>query len=387
MAQATRRQHVSDFISTSHVQAALLQAVRLADLRGHAGPGRQDLLDATFSSFIKGAIDQGTMGLVGDVRKVLGGSRIGDIPPSAGSPPLLEDARQMARRCGIKLEDTTPHISRLDLYRNQKHLVRSRFFHLMAYLGTGLASWQSGPDFLGSRKLDLLFEEWQYAWTPVVEATLIELAARGTTLTEVALARVQSEEAGLAARGESRSAASASTLLVRACIIGLHERLPFLFSMVAEHLDGDASFASVVACGHRLVTLWRAREPLGVQGNPQLEQLLQRVWPAALFLLSELNHVDEAEEAMMVRHLISLRELGRLLLTDGSGESGTDMWLMHQNLSRLAVQSEMAPGISGAAAAILFIDGLWSDPQVEDFLRARFGVVLTPVRRSVAFPA
>lgn len=378
MACTARGQKLSEFISTADVQAALLQAVRLAALRGHAGPGRQDLLDATFSCFVKGAIDDGTVGLVGDVRKILGGSLVGDIPPSAGSPPLLEDARRAARRCGVLLDDSSSRSSRLDLYRKPGHRKRSRFFHLMAYLETDLASWQSGPDFLNDQRLDLLFEEWHYAWTPVVEARLIGLSDRGTTLTEVALSRLRAEEAALAGNGQCRSAASASTLLVRACLIGLHERLPTLFPVLREHLDQDTSFASVVACGHRLVTLWRAREPLGVQGLSQIEELLQQVWPAALFLMSDLDYVDEGKESGVIQHLLSLRALGRVLQTWGAEGAGPDLTLFHQQLSRFTRHADVAPGICGAASAILFIDGYWGEAALKDLILGRFGAGADP---------
>ncbi len=35
----------------------------------------------------------------------------------------------------------------------------------MQYLDARLAQWQGGPDFLHGTRLELLFEEWRYAWT------------------------------------------------------------------------------------------------------------------------------------------------------------------------------------------------------------------------------
>jgi len=156
-AQQTRTQDQFDPVSTALVHAAALQAQRLADLRGNAGPGRQDLLDAMRSCFVKGAMDDGTRGFTADVRALLGGSRMGDVPPSTGSPPLIEDARRLARAAGIRLDDSTARVARLDLYRKPSHRQRSRFFHAMAYLDTGLAQWQMGPDFLGNSRLNVLF--------------------------------------------------------------------------------------------------------------------------------------------------------------------------------------------------------------------------------------
>ena len=371
-ARQTREDGLSDAASTAQVQAAVLQAMRLAELRGNTGPGRQDLLDAIRSCFVKSAIDEGTHGFTADLVHFLGGSRIGDVPPSAGSPPLIEDARRRAHAAGVRLDDSTPRVARLDLYRKSSHRERSRFFHAMAYIDAGLATNLSGPDFLGNSRLNLLFEEWQAAWSPLVEARLIELAVDGATLEAVCMARLAREEAALFETGRARSAAAAVMLLVRACLVGLHTRLPQLLETLSTHLDEDASFASVVECGHRLTTLWRAREPLGVQRHPQLHALLERVWLAALFLLPDLAHCEEGNEARTVQHLLSLRELGRLLSNIKAG-GGVDLALFHVQLDRFTNDAEVAPAIAGASAALLFLDGFWSETVLEVAVQTRFG--------------
>lgn len=381
LAQHSRARGLQDRISTAEVQAAVLQAARLAALRGHAGPGRADLLDAMRSCFVKGAIDDGMQGLFHDVRRQMTGSRLGDVPPSAGSPPLVEDARAEARRHGLRLDDGEQRLARLDLYRKERHRARSRYFQLMQYLDTGLARWQGGPDFLAGSRLELLFEEWSYAWTPLVEARLIELASDGATLAEVALARLLREEQALGAAGKARSAGSAAALLVRACVIGLHERLPDLLALLGRHLDDDPDFASVVACGHALVTLWRAREPLGVREHPGVLQLMRRVWPAALFLLPGLADTAPDVESAQVNQLLALREFGRAARSAVAAEEvglAFEPAGLHRHLDALTQRRDSAPGICGAAAAVLFLDGAWDERQLSLLLEQRFGAGATP---------
>jgi hypothetical protein len=362
-----------DAASTALVQAAALQVVRLATLRGNAGPGRQDLVDAIRSCFIKTAIDDGTRGFTADLRRYLSGARIGDIPPSAGSPPLIEDARRRARSAGVRMDDSTPLVARLDLYRKPSHRERSRFFHAMSYLDAGVAAWVSGPDFVAGSKLHLLFEEWRVAWSPLVEARLIELATEGTTVEGACLSRLQTEERALAQDGRSRSAKAAVMLLQRACLIGLHQRLPQLLEMLATHLDEDANLASVVECGHRLVTLWRAREPLGLQQHPQVRALLDRVWPAALFLLPDLASCDAAGDTDAVAQLLLLRELGSMLERTETDAPAFDLAPFHDQLARFASGGEVAPGVCGASAALLFLAGRWSEAELASVLSQRFG--------------
>ena len=371
-AAQTREQGQGDPASTALVQAAALQVVRLAALRGNVGPGRQDLLDAIRSCFFKSAIDEGTRGFTTDLRRFLSGARIGDVPPSAGSPPLIEDARRRASAAGVRLDDSTPRVARLDLYRKPAHRARSRFFHAMAYLDAGVATWLTGPDFIAGSRLHLLFEEWRAAWSPLVEARLIELAGDGGGVETVCLAKLQREERALADDGRGRSARSAVMLLQRACLIGLHQRLPQLLQMLSTHLDEDANLSSVIDCGHRLVTLWQAREPLGVQQHPQVQALLERVWPAALFLLPNMASCDAAGESAAVAQLLSMRELGRML-KGGSETNAVDVEPMHDLLVRFAMRSEVAPGVCGAAAALLFLDGCWGEAELAELLADRFG--------------
>lgn len=379
-AQQTRTQDQVDAVSTALVHAAALQAQRLADLRGNAGPGRQDLLDAMRACFVKGAMDDGTRGFTADVRAFLGGNRMGDVPPSAGSPPLIEDARRLARAAGVRLDDSTARVARLDLYRKPSHRQRSRFFHAMAYLDAGLAQWQMGPDFLGNSRLNVLFEEWRAAWSPLVEARLIELATDGASVEAVCLVKLEREEAALAAQGRGRSASAAVMLLLRACLVGLQARLPQLLAMLTTHLNEDASLASVVDCGHRLVTLWRAREPLGAQQHPQLRVLLRRLRPVALFLLPNLAQCPPEGQMQAVKTLLSLRELWRLLETlDSESDFAGDPALVSPDaftahLQRLANPSASPPAIAGAASALLYLDGIWDEAALGAVVQTSFGI-------------
>ena len=366
LAREGRERGLGEQVSTADVQAALLQALRLAALRGHAGPGREDLLDALRSCFVKGAIDEGTAGFALDLRRFLGGSALGDVPPSAGSPPLLEDARRQALAQRIRLDDSSARTVRLDLYRKEKHRLRSRFLHLMDYLGAGVGRWQGGPDFLAGTRLELLIEEWQVAWTPLVEARLIELAADGSSLQDAALARLRREEALLSTRGQGRSAGAAVGLLVRACLVGLHERLPRLMELLARHLADDPDLASVTACAHQLLNLHRAREPLGVQDDAGVRALLEGACAIGLALLPGLASLKPEQEPDAVRKLVELRAVRAAL----AGTEPDEAW--HAALARLAA-APAVPGVAMASAALLFLDGAWNTTQLGAMLAAHFG--------------
>ncbi|GGY60710.1 hypothetical protein GCM10007387_49150 [Pseudoduganella albidiflava] len=391
LARETRTLGLAEQVSTADVGAAVLQAGRLAALRGHAGPGREDVLDAIRSCFVKGALGDGMAGFDADVRRLLCGHALGDIPATAAVPPLVDDARRLAARLGVRLDDSAPRTVRLDIYRDEGHRERSRFLHLADWLGLELAQWRGGPDFLAGTRLELLIEEWQVAWTPLVEARLVALSAEGATLQDVALARLRRDEAALAERGLARSAGAAAGLLTRGCLVGLHERLPDLLAMVAARLDEDGAPASVIAGCHQLLALWRAREPLGVKDDPALHALLLRAWDAALYLLPQLADTAREGEEAAIGSLLSLRAFRHALAhaaaggdandgdskdddnkdDDNKDDDGAGRWA--RVLAALVTAPRAAPGIASAAAVLLFLDGAWSEERLCAVLAATLG--------------
>lgn len=370
IAAETRTRQLADALSFASVSNAAEQAAGLARLRQHPGPGRYDLLDAIHSCFVKGSLDNGQAAFLVAVKNQLGGNRLGDIPPSSLAPPLVDEARRLALAHRLDLSDSLPRRARLDLYRKPRHRERGRFLQLMAYLDSGFARHQGGPDFVNGSGLDLLFEEWEYAWSPMVEARLIERSELGSSLREVAVRRLLDEEQGLHTNGQGRCASRAVQLLARAGLIGLGEQLPRLFERLAEHLEEDPELASVVTCGQRLLQLWRGRELLGLDGHAQLPALLQRILPAALFLLPGLSVCKAEKEGPAIEALLGLREFLRL------GASQADLVLqeesLHEALERL--HPHAPAGIAGALDALRFIDGHGSEEQLADALQVRFGI-------------
>ena len=73
--------------------ACVAQIRNLANLRGHAIPSREDVLDGIRSVFIKGADDVEGVAIMAAARKLLAGHAIGAVPREAGQPPIVDDFR------------------------------------------------------------------------------------------------------------------------------------------------------------------------------------------------------------------------------------------------------------------------------------------------------
>lgn len=134
-------------------------------------------------------------------------------------------------------------------------------------------------------------------------------------------------------------------------------------------MEEDPELASVVTCGQRLLHLWRGRELLGLDGYPQLPELLQRILPATLFLLPGLADCDADREGAAIDALLGLREFLHL----GSSQAGLapQEAPLHETLDRL--QAVAPAGIAGALDALRFIDGRSSEEQLAAALQRRFG--------------
>ncbi len=169
---------------------ALAQTTRLAALRGHSSPSREDLLDGVRSSFIKGAVDVEGVLVLTHARTVLAGMRVGAVPKAAGLPPLVWDFRETATRFRLNLDGLENRTTTLDLYRKGPHRLLSRFLHRLRYLNTPFAVCERGPDFVLGQFLDRMQEVWSYRWSPMTEAHLIEMSMYGSTLEQAAIARL-----------------------------------------------------------------------------------------------------------------------------------------------------------------------------------------------------
>lgn len=366
------------------IKTAAEQAHHLAILREHLGAGRFDIMDAAYSCFVKGSTDDGQLAFQHLLDDLLGGYQLGQVPASSMQPPLVNDVFRLAQAHRFKLEDSQIKRAKLDVYRNKKHRERSRFLHLLAFVACPFARHVSGPDFLAGTRLELLFEEWDYAWTPSVEARLIELSAFGQHIKQVALQQLLKMQEAFAQQGQSRSANQVVQLVIQAALMGLQQQLPRLMQQVQHDLPNDPSLSSVIACGQKLLNLWHGRDYLALQQQPELQALLQQVLPTALFLLSSITHPDPEQSNANLVLLLDLHQLSKRIenLFDQRGL----LLDFYQQLERLLPALHEVPLILGAVHALQFIDGRLDDNQLNQHLQQQFGIGASP-QQAVAYLA
>ena len=370
IAQQLREEQFDQAPGFVALRSAIEQSFGLARLRGHLGPSRYDILDGLQTGFIKGSVDETQASLWAKINQCFSGFTLGKIPRSSASPPLVNEVYQKARQFRFKLEDTLHKVSQLDIYRKPTHRARSRFLHLLDFLQVGFARCLDGPDYIRGHRLDILFEDWQYAWTPVVEARLIELSDQGSQLEQLALKQLKKQEDALEAQGQGCSSAQAVRNLIQAALMGLHHRLPDMMARLALYIEQDSKLDSLVQCGHQLLHLWRGREFLGLQDIPALLVLLDKIQPQALFHLEQIQQEDEQQQQSNLNTLFSLRELIRLM--PQTAEVNNYQADFYQQLTRLRENLTSVPLICGAVDAISFLDEQITETQLENRLKGVF---------------
>jgi hypothetical protein len=171
---------------------------------------------------------------------------------------------------------------------------------------------------VSGRGLGQITEEWQYCWTPLVEARLVEMVHLGATLDAVAVARLHEAEARLAGAGPA-SVAGAARLVAQTLVIGMGVHLPRIVDLLRSTLDTDRDLDSVVAGARQLLGLWQARVELDAEEQAsELLDLVGQALATAAYLVSDLGRVRAEHEDAAIGTLVGLRAL----LRDAAAASG-----------------------------------------------------------------
>ena len=305
----TRRKNMQPSLSTADEIAALQQAQLLAALRGHPGPTREDLLDGVRSCFVKGSMDaEGTV-LMGLVTHVLTGKDIGDVPATAGVPPIVSSFRKEAERAKLDISDSLKKKVSLEIYRRENHRRTSRLFHCLNFLDVPFATLVAGPDFVRATGLERIHEHWQYAWSPMTEGALVDAAVYGSTIDEAAANRLREAIGLLEEEGKGRSANAAVSMLILACRMGLHRHADQLLGLITAKIAEEPSFIEAVGAANQLLLLWQSREPLEAHTLVEVPALLRASYLRSCYLVPGLGQCPEEELSAALDSLSSMREL------------------------------------------------------------------------------
>ena len=343
---------------------ALDQARGLARMRGHPRMSREDLLDGIRSAFVKGSEDIEGVLVLATARKLLAGDRVGDVPPEAGQPPIVDDFRRTAGRLRIDLDRVEAKEVALDIYRKVSHREVSRFFHRLRFLDVHFADWVRGPDFVTGEGLERIQEIWRYRWSPAAESALIERSLLGSSVEEAAASLALERFRDNDRAGQGRRADLAARILLEACRMGLHRQTGDLLDRTARLVAEDGSFASLVNAMEQLLVLHFGREPLEAHHLDGVTRVAAAAYERACYLVPGLARTPPEEEEGT---LDALNALLQAVTTLGDTPERRELrWDRLGDLVRTAAGSAV---LRGAAVGALFGEGQAPPDEVVRHLR------------------
>lgn len=338
-------------LSSAEVAAASEQALRLAELRGRAWPGRTDVLDAILSCFVHD--DSGFSGALGRaIDEVFAGTQLGQLPPGLVAPPLVAEARGKAEKLRFSVADSAVRTVSLDTARKPAHVRRREFLATMRFIGSGFARQTGGADLVAGSGLGLLFEEWQYAWTPLVEAALIEATGRGATLAEVRRSLIAERLSA-----EHATAATVASLITELVVMGASADLGPALASLRACFDSDASLSSLAAALSRLVALLSESGRLALADRTNdVIALVGTGLAAASYQLGPLAGVAADDAGTASSDVMALHGLlRRLAEPDLAARVATDG--VRQELARLREVRTAPAQLRGCLVALGYSDG------------------------------
>lgn len=366
-------------VPTPTLTAATIAARRLADLRGLPFPGRRELIDAVRSTAVKDALELGRAPILDAFDLYLTGDRLGQLPPGAAQPPIVEAIRAQARSLGFALDDAARRDRDLDLLRKPRHAEASRFLHALLLIDAGFASRTAGADAMHGYREDALFETWSYSWSPMVEQRLIDLAPGGESLEQVCAWELRRRRAAMAEEGRSRRAAEVASLLHLAARTGMEPLIAMTLEWCAEAIAEDPDLASLV---QTLALV--ARIPAGEDIAEAIYALQRQGFERLLVLFP---HLAATPPDQLSGLIAALAELAALVGEAENGEAGqgeADRQALGEVVGQ-ALAAGPGPALEGALCAFAGLIGAMGEETVAARVAAVMdGAFVDPGQRAAA---
>ncbi|MED1594407.1 MULTISPECIES: DUF5682 family protein [Bacillus] len=279
------RQLKAEGISMADKIEAARMIRELALLRGKMQPGLYELMDAVRSAFVKGEIFSADKPLT-LLQKSLQGTKRGKLSKEADVPPLVHDFRASVRSFRLPARSTVPQETILDIYKKERHLRLSQFFHCLAFLGVPFCEKLRGPNLARKQNINLIRETWKYRFSAQVESALIDLSVYGGTVREAAQEMLRAKLYKAKVR-----AGEVALLLLEAYLSGLFSDFAMYNQFIDEAIQADGDFASMADCAYYL---------------SQIEKENQQADHARHKALSLFSVLDGGEPAITAEKLIDL---------------------------------------------------------------------------------
>ncbi|HLL23724.1 MAG TPA: DUF5682 family protein, partial [Kofleriaceae bacterium] len=338
VAVLTRGRKDGELLSAADAISVTQHARMLASLRGRPAPILDDIRDALISCCCKGRPDEEGRHLLRAMTTAEVGTAVGRVTPALGRLPIVHDF--YAQVDTLELGEVMGKEKRLHLtldLREHVGAARSAFLHRLAKLDVPLGVRDGGASGDGTT---LFREKWRLAWSPKIDAALIDKNLYGDSIETAAMAQLEEDVAK-----EARHAGATCKRLLESVSMQLPHVVRKLEAAAGAAIDEDRHFNSQCEALVHLLVLDR----LAIQrelGRDAIEALAGRAYARACLAINDLGAIPVDQQEVTIAHLKSLAEavLG--------GELELDRALFSDNVKAAAVTTEV-PFMQGAFAGIL----------------------------------
>jgi hypothetical protein len=332
-----RGRREGELLSSADAISVTQHARMLASLRGRSAPILDDVRDALIACCVKGSPKHEGKYLIAAMEAVETGTAIGRVTPALGKLPLVHDFYKWLDDLDLGEYVTRDRKGQVTLdLREPDQERRSVFFHRLAQIGIPFA------ERVTKDQDSVMFREiWKVAWSPKVEAELIENSLHGESVEAAALSKLDEELAK-----EAGSAGAVAERLLRAVHMDLPGMVMRLEDSAGAAIDSDTRLASLGKALTHLVVLERqaARRRLR---KDLLDDLIERCFGRACFAMPGAANVPVEEHDEVVAGVKSLAEV---LLSEKGADLDRDLFIEN---ARATLSDSKNPRMRGALSGIL----------------------------------
>lgn len=324
-------------LSSADAISVTQHARMLASLRGRSAPILDDVRDGLIACCCKGSVQNEGKYLLAAMEAVETGTAVGRVTPELGKLPLVHDFYRWLDDLDLGEYVARDRQARLTLkLQNAEDERRSVFFHRLAQIEIPFVK-ASAKDQANA----LFSEEWTLAWSPRVEAALIDNSLHGESVEAAALAKLDEELAR-----EAGSAGAVAERLLRAVNMDLPGMVLRLQDAAGAAIDSDARLASLGKALTHLVVLERqaARRRLR---KDLLDDLISRCFGRACFAMPNAANAPPEE---LPEVIAGVRSLGEVLLGEKGADLDRDLFVLN---ARTTLADSRNARLRGALSGIL----------------------------------
>ncbi len=352
-------------ITMSDEAAAYNIATGLARLRGKMQCGKYECHDGVLSSFIKGELNPATELPLDILNKLFKGDAIGDIPKNAPTPPIVQDFLSKAKRHRLRIDNSAKKEITLSVFSKTAHRDISKFFHTLNFLECGFCKQLRGSNLKNDKDKNIIREIWEYRFTPMVIARLIEHSVHGSTVSNSAYHLLGKKIIA------ANSAADCALLLVDCFLMGVGDTFELLKQKTMDTITADDDYFSCGEALYHLVHLYRLREFYGETDNIDYLKLIDACYSKTLNTLSYIKNSGEDTEQEAIKIIKLLYD------TSAKDEFAHHKPALQETFIDIIQSENINPTILGAIEGILYAMGALEPTSITSYFNSYLTDALT----------